>query len=64
MWIIDKIGSTAKPRGKRPRGKRTSLGSDFEFPKKNLRYAILHDFLSDFRQFFKVILHDFLSNHK
>ena len=30
-------GSTAKPRGKRPRGKRTSLGSDFEFPKKNLR---------------------------
>ena len=29
--------STAKPRGKRPRGKRTSLGSDFEFPKKNLR---------------------------
>ena len=28
---------TAKPRGKQPRGKRTSLGSDFEFPKKNLR---------------------------
>ena len=31
------FNNTAKPRGKRPRGKRTSLGSDFEFPKKNLR---------------------------
>ena len=28
---------TAKPRGKRPRGKPTSLGSDFEIPKRYLR---------------------------
>ena len=33
---VHKVKHTAKPRGKRPRGKRTSLGSDFEFPKKNV----------------------------
>ena len=35
--LLEDVANTAKPRGKRPHGKRTSLGSDFEFPKRNLR---------------------------